>query len=57
MAGDVRIEYQSRDDARDGKWDGAACEENAQSAAGDESIVGWIGPFNSGCATVQIPIL
>jgi branched-chain amino acid transport system substrate-binding protein len=57
MAGDVRIEYQSRDDARDGKWDETACEENAQSAAGDESIVGWIGPFNSGCATVQIPIL
>jgi branched-chain amino acid transport system substrate-binding protein len=57
VAGDVQIEYQSRDDSRDGKWDEAACEENAQSAARDESIVGWIGPFNSGCAQVQIPIL
>ena len=36
---------------------GRGREENAQSAAGDESFVGWIGPFDSGCATVQIPIL
>ena len=59
MAGDVQIEYTSQDNAtaQAGKWDEAKCSENAQSAAQDESIVGWIGPFNSGCAAVQIPIL
>src|ERR687885_1235085 len=58
-AGDVQIEYQSQDDAtaQAGKWDEAKCAQNAQSAAQDESIVGWIGPFNSGCAQVEIPIL
>ena len=37
MAGDVQIEYQSRDDAtaQAGKWDEARCSENAQSAAQD----------------------
>jgi branched-chain amino acid transport system substrate-binding protein len=59
MAGDVQIEYVSQDDAtaQAGKWDEARCAENAQSAAQDEEIVGWIGPYNSGCAAVQIPIL
>ena len=59
MAGDVQIEYVSQDDAtaQAGKWDEARCAENAQSAAQDEQIVGWIGPYNSGCAAVQIPIL
>jgi branched-chain amino acid transport system substrate-binding protein len=58
-AGDVQINYQSQDDAtaQAGKWDEAKCAQNAQSAAQDESIVGWIGPFNSGCAQVEIPIL
>jgi branched-chain amino acid transport system substrate-binding protein len=59
MAGEVQIEYVSQDDAtaQAGKWDEARCAENAQSAAQDESIVGWIGPYNSGCAAIQIPIL
>ena len=59
MAGDVQIDYQSQDNAtaQAGQWDEARCAENAQSAAQNESIVGWIGPFNSGCAQVQIPIL
>jgi branched-chain amino acid transport system substrate-binding protein len=58
-AGDVTIEYESLDDAtaQAGQWDEAKCAENAQSAAQDDEIVGWIGPFNSGCAAVQIPIL
>jgi branched-chain amino acid transport system substrate-binding protein len=42
--------------ARAGQWDAAKCAENAQKAAQDEEVVGWIGPFNSGCAAVQIPI-
>jgi branched-chain amino acid transport system substrate-binding protein len=59
MAGDVQIEYVSQDDAtaQAGKWDEARCAENAQSAAQDEQIVGWIGPYNSGCAAIEIPIL
>ncbi len=58
-AGDIRIEYESLDDAtaQAGAWDEAKCGENAQKAAQDEDIVGWIGPFNSGCAAVEIPIL
>lgn len=58
-AGDITVEYESLDDAtaQSGQWDEAKCAENAQSAAQDESIVGWIGPFNSGCAAVEIPIL
>ena len=58
-AGDIKIEYQSYDDAtaQAGGWDEAKCAENAQKAAQDDEIIGWIGPFNSGCAAVQIPTL
>ena len=58
-AGDVKIDYQSQDDAtaQAGQWDPSKCAENAQQAAQDKDIVGWIGPFNSGCAAVEIPIL
>jgi branched-chain amino acid transport system substrate-binding protein len=58
-AGDIKIEYESMDDAtaQAGQWDEAKCAENAQKAAQDEEVVGWIGPFNSGCAAVEIPIL
>jgi branched-chain amino acid transport system substrate-binding protein len=58
-AGDIQIEYEVLDDAtaQAGQWDAAKCAENAQSAAQDEEIIGWIGPFNSGCAAVEIPIL
>jgi serine/threonine protein kinase/class 3 adenylate cyclase/ABC-type branched-subunit amino acid transport system substrate-binding protein len=59
MAGDVQIEYEVQDNAtaQAGKWDEAKCAENAQSAVPDEEIVGWIGPGNSGCAAIEIPIL
>jgi branched-chain amino acid transport system substrate-binding protein len=58
-AGDIQIEYEVLDDstAQAGQWDAAKCAENAQQAAQDEEIIGWIGPFNSGCAAVEIPIL
>ena len=58
-AGSATIEYESLDDAtaQAGQWDEAKCAENAQTAAQDEEVVGWIGPFNSGCAAVEIPIL
>jgi branched-chain amino acid transport system substrate-binding protein len=58
-AGEVKIAYEGLDDAtaQAGQWDAAKCAENAQSSAQDDEIVGWIGPFNSGCAAVEIPIL
>ena len=44
-AGDIKIEYESMDDAtaQAGQWDEAKCAENAQKAAQDEEVVGWIG--------------
>jgi len=58
-AGDVAIDYRSLDDAtaQAGQWDEGKCSQNAQTAAQDDQTVGWIGPFNSGCASVEIPIL
>ena len=58
-AGDINIEFEALDDAtaQAGQWDAAKCAENAQGAAQDEEVIGWIGPFNSGCAAVEIPIL
>jgi branched-chain amino acid transport system substrate-binding protein len=55
----LKIDYESLDDAtaQAGQWDPAKCAENAQKAAQDEAVIGWIGPFNSGCAATQIPTL
>ncbi|MDP9426851.1 MAG: branched-chain amino acid ABC transporter substrate-binding protein [Actinomycetota bacterium] len=59
MAGEVAVKYESLDDAtaQAAQWDEAKCAENAQSVAQRDEVVGWIGPFNSGCAQVEIPIL
>jgi branched-chain amino acid transport system substrate-binding protein len=58
-AGDYTIEYESNDDAipSTGNWDEALCASNARSYADDDSIVGVIGTYNSGCAAIIIPIL
>jgi branched-chain amino acid transport system substrate-binding protein len=58
-AGAYTVQFQSYDDATAaaGKWDEAKCSENARTFAGDESIVGVIGTYNSGCAAIEIPIL
>jgi branched-chain amino acid transport system substrate-binding protein len=55
----LKIDYEALDDAtaQAGQWDPAKCAENAQKAAQDEAVIGWIGPFNSGCAATQIPTL
>src|ERR671917_478616 len=55
----LKIDYESLDDAtaQAGQWDPAKCAENAQKAAQDDAVIGWIGPFNSGCAATQIPTL
>src|SRR3954454_20064865 len=58
-AGDYDIEFESNDDstAAAGKWDEAKCSENARNYVADDSIVGVIGTYNSGCAALEIPIL
>jgi branched-chain amino acid transport system substrate-binding protein len=58
-AGDFTIEFESFDDATaaKGAWDEAKCAENARAFVADESVVGVIGTYNSGCAAIEIPIL
>jgi branched-chain amino acid transport system substrate-binding protein len=57
--GDLNIGYQSCDDstAQAGSWDSAKCSSNARAYAQNESVIGVIGTFNSGCAKLVIPVL
>ena len=58
-AGDHNIGYQSCDDstAQAGAWDSAKCASNARAYAGDSSVIGVVGTFNSGCAKIIVPVL
>jgi len=58
-AGNYSVGYQSCDDstAQAGAWDASKCTANAQAYAGDATVLGVIGTFNSGCAKLEIPIL
>lgn len=57
-AGTVGITYESMDNAtaQAGKWDESKCTQNMTEMATDKKVVVVIGPFNSGCAQVQIKI-
>jgi branched-chain amino acid transport system substrate-binding protein len=57
-AGSVPVKHQSMDDAtaQAGKWDEAKCTQNMTELASNPDVVVVIGPFNSGCAQVQIKI-
>jgi branched-chain amino acid transport system substrate-binding protein len=57
--GNYTIEFEAFDDstAAKGAWDEATCAANARKYIEDESIVGVIGTFNSGCAKIEVPIL
>jgi branched-chain amino acid transport system substrate-binding protein len=57
-AGDVVLGYQSCDDstAQAGSWDSAKCSSNARSYANNESVIGIIATFNSGCAKLVLPV-
>ena len=57
--GKYTVAYQSCDDstAQTGGWDSAKCASNARSYADDESVIGVVGTFNSGCAKIEIPVL
>jgi branched-chain amino acid transport system substrate-binding protein len=58
-AGDYKIGYQSCDDstAQAGAWDSAKCASNARAYAGNKSVIGVVGTFNSGCAKIIVPVL
>jgi branched-chain amino acid transport system substrate-binding protein len=57
-AGRHRIAYQACDDATAlvGSYTEAKCASNAKSYVATPSVIGVIGPFNSGCASAQISI-
>jgi branched-chain amino acid transport system substrate-binding protein len=57
-AGDLVLGYQSCDDstAQAGSWDSAKCSANARSYANNESVIGIIATFNSGCAKLVLPV-
>lgn len=57
-AGQFTINYQSLDDAtaQAAGYDPTQCQANARQAATDSKAVILLGPQNSGCAKVQIPI-
>jgi branched-chain amino acid transport system substrate-binding protein len=56
--GNFTIQFEAFDDstAAKGAWDEATCAANARKYVEDESIVGVIGTFNSGCAKIEVPI-
>jgi hypothetical protein len=58
-AGRYAIGYQSCDDstASEGFFSEARCVANARAYAADPSVIGVIGPFSSGCAEVELPVL
>jgi len=58
-AGSKKIAFQACNDATAqlAKWDPTKCSANAHSYAGDSSLIGVIGTFNSGCAAIEIPVL
>ncbi len=57
-AGDKTIGFQSCDDAtaQAGSWDSAKCSSNARNYANNETVLGVVGTFNSGCAKLEIPV-
>lgn len=59
QAGGVKVGFQACDDssAKTGLWTKAQCQGNAREYAGNPSVLGVIGTYNSGCAEAMIPIL
>ena len=56
-AGEFRVGFQSCDDTVAGRPDAGQCTRNARAYVSTKSVVGVIGPFISGCAQLQIPIV
>jgi branched-chain amino acid transport system substrate-binding protein len=57
-AGAHRVAYQACDDATAlvGSFNGEKCAANAKNYVATRSVIGVIGPYNSGCASAQIAI-
>jgi branched-chain amino acid transport system substrate-binding protein len=57
-AGDLRVGYQSCNDTiGEEPYDPSLCARNARAYVATDDVVGIIGPWNSGCAERQIPIV
>jgi DNA-binding SARP family transcriptional activator/ABC-type branched-subunit amino acid transport system substrate-binding protein/outer membrane protein assembly factor BamB len=58
-AGRFRLGYQSCDSstADSGQSDPGKCAANAKAYAADPAVLGVVGPYNSSCALVEVPIL
>ena len=56
-AGEFGVGFQSCDDTVGGEPDAVQCERNARTYVATTSVVGVIGPYISGCAELQIPIV
>lgn len=57
-AGELRVGYQACNDTIGQEpYDPSLCRRNAQAYVAVEAVVGIIGPWNSGCAEGQIPIV
>jgi branched-chain amino acid transport system substrate-binding protein len=56
--GNYTIQFEAFDDstAAKGAWDEATCAANARKYVEDETIIGVLGTFNSGCAKIEVPI-
>src|SRR3954471_18507922 len=57
-AGRLRVGYQSCDDSTEqsGIFDEQKCAANAKAFASSTLVLGEVGPYNSGCARVQLPL-
>lgn len=56
-AGEFRIGFQSCDYTVGEDLDAGQCRRIARASVATKSVVGVLGPFNSGCAELQIPIV
>ncbi len=56
-AGDIAIAYRAQDSSGYAVKNGEAYQCRAFDYRDDESVVGVVGPYNSGCAKVLVPIL
>jgi branched-chain amino acid transport system substrate-binding protein len=56
--GNYTIQFEAFDDstAAKGAWDEATCAANARKYVEDETVIGVIGTYNSGCAKIEVPI-
>jgi branched-chain amino acid transport system substrate-binding protein len=56
--GPCTVSFEQMDDstAQAGQWDPGQTSTNARKAAQDQSVVGYIGEFNSGASAISIPI-